>query len=432
MDERHILELNSNLLKPENVAWINKIGSDYFSYVLRLYEKDQLSEKDQIELLIIISDLLPYLSGSCWEEIGYEICKKIKYQLEHDGVNPWMLGMFYQLGKETFAAKLYHARTGHLEKFSNALFQELLREGAKKARQYVKRESNNAYAKEFDIICGISGILSYCLDYEVQGFERAYLADMAKYLEYMTEDYAYKNGQLIRFHIPVDHLNTDVEMKMFPTGYINLSLSHGMMGPYIALGRARREKVYKADDAIYKLRRIYQHFSFYHNGVVHWPSYISPDNYQTGMLPERKALMPFQRSSWCYGNISIVRSLQRIAAFDGNKAEEKIRIDQLCDIIKGPVENYNLTLPCLCHGYASVLAVGGYLYDDCKDVELMKALERLVMIMKKLFNGIEMDQIISEHFDGSIAILQGMGGTILALSKLMADDLEFGKLLAID
>ena len=109
-----------------------------------------------------------------------------------------------------------------------------------------------------------------------------------------------------------------------------------------------------------------------------------------------------------------------------------MRIEQLCDIIKGPVENYNLTLPCLCHGYASVLAVGGYLYDDCKDVELMKALERLVMIMKKLFNGIEMDQIISEHFDGSIAILQGMGGTILALSKLMADDLEFGKLLAID
>ena len=72
------------------------------------------------------------------------------------------------------------------------------------------------------------------------------------------------------------------------------------------------------------------------------------------------------------------------------------------------------------------------MYDDCKDVELMKALERLVMIMKKLFNGIEMDQIISEHFDGNIAILQGMGGTILALSKLMADDLEFGKLLAID
>lgn len=101
----------------ESQKWSVNFIDGYFEYILSLYKKEELSPKCYMDLLIIISDAIDYLKDPVWEEVGYSICKKIKEEIERDGINPYRIGMFGSLGRQAFAVDLYNKNTGNLKNF---------------------------------------------------------------------------------------------------------------------------------------------------------------------------------------------------------------------------------------------------------------------------------------------------------------------------
>ena len=419
----------------ESQKWSVNFIDGYFEYILSLYKKEELSPKCYMDLLIIISDAIDYLKDPVWEEVGYSICKKIKEEIERDGINPYRIGMFGSLGRQAFAVDLYNKNTGNLKKFSLSLNDLLIKIASKRA-QMLLEEKPSTYASHYDCIGGISGILSYLVDTEIGKKQEELLFPLVRYLTSLTDKYQYKKEQVLRFHIPKANLYTDFERKLYPTGHLNFSLSHGMLGPLIALGKAKRNgiELKGMNEAINTIQELYNRYETMQNQKVVWPCYISPREYYYNLKPKYASLLKIQRSSWCYGNVSVARGLQLVARYCNDYLNEQKYKSYLTDIIDAPTTSYHLDNPGLCHGYASMLAIGSYFYSENKSNRLNAPIDRCVLESKNIFyeNGLKStSEIIDQYFEADVSLLQGAGGFVAGLLEFILHDRDFGRLLMI-
>ena len=128
-------------------------------------------------------------------------------------------------------------------------------------------EKPSTYASHYDCIGGISGILSYLVDTEIGKKQEELLFPLVRYLTSLTDKYQYKKEQVLRFHIPKANLYTDFERKLYPNGHLNFSLSHGMLGPLIALGKAKRNgiELKGMNEAINTIQELYNRYETMQN-----------------------------------------------------------------------------------------------------------------------------------------------------------------------
>jgi len=210
------LKYNKSYLNREAYTWAADYLEGYFEYILHLYKNKELPPESHLDLLIIISDILPQFSASIWEEMGYYLCKEIKKQIEIEGINPYKLGMFSSLGRQAFAVNLYNKHTGHLNTFSRTLNDLLLKAAAARAADLLNSKSET-YASHYDCIAGISGILNYLLDTEKGKDNEQHLKVMLDYLVYLSDSSLHEGVGVLNFHIPEANLFTDLEKKFFQT-----------------------------------------------------------------------------------------------------------------------------------------------------------------------------------------------------------------------
>ena len=107
---------------------------------------------------------------------------------------------------------------------------------------------------------------------------------------------------------------------------------------------------------------------------------------------------------------------------------------------------YNLPVPVLCHGYASVVAEQVSMYKKSKDKDLIKYLDRNISEMLNLYNKIneKYPEIKSEDLDAQIglsfvqghrddlSLLCGSGGIFLSLLSVIGNTTCYESLLMID
>lgn len=428
-------------LSEQNVKQAETFINDYFFYLHEQWEKGFVSFRYYTDTLITVADTYPFLSSAeKWEEMGYYLCGGIKEELETQGVYRNVLGMLGGLGKQAFAVNLYSKQTGNLNSFSNTLNKLLLDKATEKAESLSRSE--NTFATDYDAIGGISGILNYLLDFEWDKGVKEKLEKMARYLVSLTHCHNYQGNEIMNFHIPKDNLFLDVEKKKYPNGNFNFGLSHGMVGPLIALCKAWAKGIWVdgMDEAVDTLFSIYETFYIKRNGVAFWPTCLSLESYLIGNCTAKDTQQ--SRASWCYGNVGIARGLQRAAKHQGNITRVKKYSEYLANIIDQPVENFRLSNPCLCHGYASVMAIAMAADMDQPNPRLTRSMNRLfteaLLVMSgtketPYWNGshFDIDLIIKDYFEDDTSFLQGPGGLVLALLNVMHPGLEFGRLLMI-
>lgn len=427
-------------LSEQNVKQAETFINDYFFYLQEQWEKGLVSFRYYTDTLITVADSYPFLSpAEKWEEMGYYLCGGIKEELETQGVYRNVLGMLGGLGKQAFAVSLYSKQTGNLNSFSNTLNKLLLDKATEKAESL--SQSENTFATDYDAIGGIAGILNYLLDFEWNKEAKEKLEKMARYLVSLTHCHNYQGNEIMNFHIPKDNLFLDVEKEKYPNGNYNFGLSHGMVGPLIALCKAMSKGIKTEDmqSAIDNIFNIYETFYDIHQGVIFWPTYLSLENYLKGSCTVK---LTESRASWCYGNVGMARGLQLAAKYRQDEPRVKKYGEYLADMMDQPVENFRLSNPCLCHGYASVMAVAMAADMDQPDPRLTRSMNRLfteaLLVMSgtketPYWNGshFDMDLIIKDYFEDDTSFLQGPGGLVLALLNVMHPGLKFGRLLMI-
>lgn len=331
-------------------------------------------------------------------------------------------------------------KTGNLNKFSNSLNKLLLDFMVNKAEIF--KEDTHTTMSKYDVISGLSGSLYYLLDFSWNEDEIEKIEKVISYLVDLTKYYDYKGHSVIRYHITRENQFRDDEKENFPDGNFNFGISHGMMGPLVALSKAFNHgyKVVGLQEAIIELTKIYEKFKFYKDSIPLWPSQLPFEQYLRGKCEEEHCHLA---SSWCYGNISIARGLQKVAKNMGWVEKEKMYKNDLINIINQPNEKFNLFSPALCHGYSSILAVRTSAYVDDRDYRYINNIEGNINIIFKRYEENnkyieENKQILDEkdnYIDGyfeDLSLLNGSLGIGLALLGVLSEQVNYRKLLLID
>lgn len=434
--------MNNNFLSEQNIKRSGIFIDDYFSYLQEQWAKGSVSFKSYPDTLLTLADAYPFLSSrDKWEEIGYSVCTGIKEELVTNGIHHSALGMLGGLGIQAFAVNLYSKQTRNLPVFANFLNQLLLNEAAEKAEMLLQSNANNTSALDYDAIGGISGNLHYLLDFEWDIESENKIKRLAEYLVSLTHCCEYKGHEVLNFYISYENLFQSLQDE-FPNGNFNFGLSHGMIGPLIALCKAWAKGVRTddMDEAIEIIFRIYETFYVKRNGVVVWPAGLSYEAYLSGSCTDKDVQK--SRASWCYGNVGIARGLQLAATYLEDKLRVKKYGEYLAAMIDQPVENFRLSNPCLCHGYASVMAIAMASDMDHPDPRITRSFNGLFTEALEVMSGTEttpywqgakfdMDYIIKDYFEEDTSFLQGPSGLVLSLLNVMHPGLEFGRLLMI-
>lgn len=434
--------MENNCLSEQNINRAKHFIDNYFSYLKEQWEKGLVSFEYYPDMLLTIADAYPFLSSQDkWEEIGYSLCRGIKEKLISYGVYRNALGMFGGLGIQAFAVNLYRKQTGNLPAFATSLNQLLLDEVAEKAEMLLQASENNTSAFDYDAIGGISGNLHYLLDFEWNIESKKKMMKMTEYLVSLTLCHEYKGHKVLNFYIPYENLFSSLQ-DQFPDGNYNLGLSHGMVGPLIALCKAWAKgiRVDGMETAIETIFRMYETFYVERDGVVIWPTCLSLESYLMGSCAAKDTQQ--SRASWCYGNVGMARGLQLAAKYQQDVPRIKKYGEYLADMIDQPVENFRLSNPCLCHGYASVMAIAMAADMDQPDPRLARSMNQLFTEALLVMSGtketpycngshFDINLIINDYFEDDTSFLQGLGGLVLALLNVMHPGLEFGRLLMI-
>ncbi|AVQ46170.1 TPA: hypothetical protein PTV44_003849 [Clostridium botulinum] len=414
----------------------------YIEIFIQLYKDKLFNNEEKDDILLLCCEMInkSYFK-EYQDEIEYiitDILNDIKFNLYNDNQNSLSVnGMFEGFGNIAFSIDILNKKTGEFEKFSSFFNQYLLDYSEKFIFNLKEEKLELIY---YDLIYGLSGMLYYLLDCKnIQNKEnKKKLYNIIAYLKYLCQEHYYGKYKVINFHIEKGQKFVEDDEKLFPDGYIDFGLAHGMIGVCIALSKAKYlgYEVNGLDEAIKKVYDIYEIFSVKDKGVLRYPMQLSPKDYFNKKVNNLSV-----NCSWCYGNIGIVRGLMKISNYIGLISKYSYYKEELIKIINDPIQNYNLDLPILCHGYASVVAIQVNTYRETKDKRFLNSFERNISNLIKQhkilinLNGKMTDNIYDgfyKNYYRDFSLLDGIGGVILTLMDCINGNTNFNRILMID
>lgn len=414
------------------------IISEIIVYIENQHKNGMLRKEFYNDTLLFTSEILPYITNQDkWIDIGYRICKYIKETTENYGYS-YRTDMFDWLGYQCFTVSAFCKEANILQSFSRSMNQLLCIAINNKLNQI---ENAPTYDMNYDMISGVSGVLYYLLDCDYTQEEELVLIKCVEYLLAFTQDNEFCGKPVIKFHILQPNQNPKFDQKDFKNGSINFGLAHGMLGPLIALSKAYAkgiivEGLREGIEKIYHLYETYQAIN--RSYVPYWPGTITVEEYWEGTYkPEHL----HTASSWCYGNVGIMRGLQKVACYMNWPEKEQIYVEAMkCFLAQNPKE-FHLFSPSLCHGFSSVVAIQNCAYSAYGDPKLLTNLERNVgEVIRGYRKNNERKASLMEIRNGTIwlegylkdlSLLTGSTGIATTLLSLQGN-IKTGKLLMID
>lgn len=381
-----------------------------------LHRRGQLSPALYDDALLLAADILHHVENQAeWMGLGLEICRAMQQTMERRGC-PLSASMLHGLGYRCFAVRGFCEQTHEMGGFSRELDHLLFLAAGRKAAQARRRP---ARCEDYDLVCGLSGTLYYLLDCGCTREERAILVSCIEYLLSLVQDRLLGGRAIPGFHRPTGQ---SPRRRDFKQDGILFGLAHGMLGPLVALAKAHAKgfSVEDLEEGIETLYRLYETYQLMdERSVPCWPGAISPEEYWEGACrPER----PRGPSSWCCGNLGILRGLQKAAGYMNWPERERTYLVAMKGFLAQDCTAYHLAGPSLCHGYSGLAAIQIGVYSVYEDPGLLTNLERNV---KKVMNEYR------ETNGRDSSLLTGSLGVAVALLPLQGRG-RTGKLLMID
>lgn len=414
------------------------ITSEITNYIDTQQKNRMLNPEFFDSILLLIAELLLQKKNqSSWIDLGYKICRYYKHNIENYGYNP-RTAMFGGLGYQCYAVNAFCSQANILRGFSHSMDKLLLVSIDDRLAQI---ENHPTVDNNYDMISGISGVLYYLLDRDYTNKEKSILIKCIQYLLSFTQDTKFSDKAMIGFHVLQENQNPNFDKQDFKNGSINFGLAHGMLGPLIVLAKAYA-KGFEVDglkegiEKIYCLYEIYQFVNDAH--IPYWPGIITVEEYWEKACKSEHLHRP---SSWCYGNMGILRGLQKVSNYMNWPQKEQIYIDAMKHVLTQDIKTYNLYSPSLCHGFASVVAIQSSAYSAYRDPKLLTNLERNVRaIVTGYRKNNEEDTNLIDIREGTVllegylkdsSLLTGSVGIAVTLLSLQGA-IGTGKLLMID
>ncbi len=408
-------------INEDNKKFVDEFIRDFLR---RMETLEDVKKYTKAEIVLYISEIL----GTKYEsESLIKLCNNLIEELvnEIEENKLQIRGIFSDLGVFAFAVNNIHKKTKDLENLTVNLNEILLDYGNSIVSiQKLRKVSMGDY----DCISGVSGILYYLLDTDINKLDKEKLNNLIEYLIWLTGTHEYRGHEVINFHIENEMLFRDDERDEFKNGNINFGLAHGMSGVLAALLKLYEMEFYDGKDtllnAIDTIFNLYEEFENIVEGIPHYPRQLDFGNYINNIKDEN-----YNNGSWCYGNISNVLVLFKGSKLLNWKNRYLKYNDYLKNIINQDIRGYLLGLSVLCHGYASIISEQLSLYEETKDETFIRTVDRNLkatinsyLSNNKYYSELENIDLNSEdalidiqgHKD-DFTLLCGMGGIFLSM-----------------
>lgn len=371
-----------------------EIVNETIGYAESLHRSGTLRPAFYDDVLLLAAEILRHVENQGeWIDLGYQICREFKQTMERCGCRD-QPSMLSGLGYRCFAVREFCEQTHLLPGFSRSMDHLLFVAADHKVEQARKGPT---LAENYDMLHGISGTLYYLLDCDCTREEKKILVKCIRYL-------------------------LTLDQKAFRDGSLRLGLAHGMLGPLIALAKACA-KGFAVDGLQEGIEKLYRLYEIYQSGekadVPYWPEAITvEEDWEKACRPEHL----HRYSSWCDGNLGILRGLQKISAYMNWPQREREYLQAMKGFLAQNIKAYSFDGPSLRHGYSGLVAVQTGTYSVYEDPGLLTNLERNVQEIIKGYR---------TNNRQDLSLLTGSLGITVALLSLQGK-VRAGKLLMID
>jgi hypothetical protein len=193
---------------------------------------------------------------------------------------------------------------------------------------------------EFDVVSGLAGVGACLLRQRAVSLEPILAAFVR----------VTRSGDPARAWHTSRALLEESERAMFPDGYVNCGLAHGIPGPLALLALAEREGV-RVDGARGAIERLAgwladQRIDDEWGGS--WPSVVS---LTAGEEPGRA------RAAWCYGTVGVARALWLAGEALDDSSYRDLAVAGMEAVYRLPISERRIDSPTFCHGVAGLLQV---------------------------------------------------------------------------
>lgn len=422
-----IRDYDQSIVNKNVVLKIEDILNRYFINIENFNNFNSM--RDVIPIIHIFAETYEYIvDKNKWDTIILHYMKLIRERIVLEGYNN-RLSLFDGMAEIGNAVNHLNQKTGYYTSFLESVNKYIL-EKLPELIEIKFQNINNLKIKDFDCIEGISGIVSYLLNFE-QIKESKIIYDCISYLIRVG---SYKKKGIYEipvWHIKADNIVKEDERKRFPQGYLNFSLSHGIGGVLVALSLALIKNIELSGqkDCINKILLEYKKNVVLEKEIVYWHGQLAYNNYISGESNNDDLL---KRMSWCYGSIGILRAM-KIGTYAVKDEENKIWIENnIRKISKLNTKDYGFTSPILCHGYAGLLTLLAAELRECSTPCIQEMVLKLTNIILETFqsdNIYMFDMMDYQLINGKLnlvpiysnSLLEGAAGIILSLLSVIKE-----------
>ena len=250
-------------------------------------------------------------------------------------------------------------KTGKFENIVNVIEDRLLFFMDIELANIRKKKYQHLKESEYDLITGLSGAANYfLLKKEIKNKEQ-----IEKVLDYFSELF-YSEDKIVNVLIKPDEMVMDYLREQYPKGYINLGVSHGILGPmnalcqgYLKFNNKKYKIALKRGISIYS-NNIKKSYDIIKKKMVYgWPGRLEIEN---------KKYKYSENQSWCYGSLGMARVLYQIAVCLNEDNLKTICMKVVNSSIGYNISNDLMRSNAICHGLAGKLMMLDRMYQDVK------------------------------------------------------------------
>jgi hypothetical protein len=233
---------------------------------------------------------------------------------------------------------------------------------------------HSPWTSDYDLIRGLAGLGVYALERLPRP---SALACLGKIVDRLSET-AERGPQGVTWHTS-PQLLPDWQRELFPTGYYNLGVAHGVPAVLALLGAtcAAAERLAAAGDPAAgalaaRARPLLDDAMRWFLAQRLRPG--EPSWFGASFSPEVPA--GESRLAWCYGDPGIAAALLVAARGSGEAAWEKFAVDLALDAAARPLERSRVRDAGLCHGSAGLAHLFNRIYQETGEPQLAAASRR--------------------------------------------------------
>jgi hypothetical protein len=228
------------------------------------------------------------------------------------------------------------------------------------------------WTADFDLIRGLAGFGVYALERLPRP---SALACLTRIVDRLSET-AEHGPQGTTWHTAPELL-PDWQRELYPQGYYNLGLAHGVPAVIAMLSAAATATARLGAAGDPAAAQLAPRARALADGAARWllahrlpPGH--PSWFGGTFTPEQPAAQ-HSRLAWCYGDPGIAASLLVAARAAGDAALEQVAVDMACDAAARPQESSGVRDAGLCHGSAGLAHLFNRLYQETGEPRLAAA-----------------------------------------------------------